>query len=80
MFVHKTAMYIIIFSHYFRKLDTLQPGIQESMSVAFQNVMSFMVLSVLVFYYEWRLALLLSLNFPLAMMITAVLQLVIIYM
>ena len=79
MFVHNIAMYIIIFWHYFRKLDTLQPGIQESTSVAFQNLMSFMVLNILVFYYEWRLALFLLLNFPLAMMITAVLQLVIIY-
>ena len=39
-----------------------------------------MVLNGLVFYYEWRLALFLLLNFPLAMMITSVLQLVIIHM
>ena len=46
------------------------------MSVAFQTVMSFLALNVLVFYFEWRLALFLLLNFPLAMVTAATLQLV----
>ena len=60
----------------FRKLDLLQPGLQETISVAFQTMMTFLIFTVLAFYYEWRLALFHLFNFPLGMMGTALFQLV----
>ena len=54
-------MYIL----HFRKLDLLQSGIQESFSISIQTMVTFFVLNIMVFYFEWRLALYLLGNWPL---------------
>ena len=61
----------------FRKLDLLQPGIQESFSIAIQTMITFFGLNMLPFYYEWRLALFLMGSWPLGMAGGLLLQLVI---
>ena len=63
----------------FRKLDLLQPGIQETFSIAVQTLITFLALNILSFYYEWRLALFLVINWPLGMIASVVMQQVSLY-
>jgi len=57
-----------------RKLNELQPGIQESFSIAIQYLITFFVLNILMFYYEWRLGLYLLGFWPLAFIANAMFQ------
>jgi len=59
---------------FFRKLDQLQSGIQEHFSIAFQTAVTFLALNILVFYYEWRLALFLMSTWPLGIIASILLQ------
>ena len=68
-------MYLL---HY-RKLDLLQSGIQESFSISIQTMVTFLVLNIMVFYFEWRLALYLLGNLPIGIIGNLMVQQVRVY-
>ena len=57
-----------------RKLDQLEGGIGESFSITFQVTISVLILTALSFYYEWRTALALLINWPIAIIAGIFLQ------
>ena len=67
-------------THHSRKLDQIQPGIQESFPIAIQAFVTFFILNIMVFYYEWRLGLYLLGNWPLVMISNVVLRQVILFL
>ena len=58
----------------FRKLDQLEGGLGESLSITFQSVISVLILTVLSFYYEWHTALVFLGSWPIAVIAGVFLQ------
>ena len=50
----------------YRKFDQIEGGIGESFSITFQAMISVLILTALLFYYEWHTALVFLINWPIA--------------
>ena len=57
----------------------MQSGIQESFPIAIQAMVTFFVLNIMVFYFEWRLGLYRLGNWPFVLIFNAMLRQVILY-
>ena len=57
-FKHLVMMIIFVILYlYCRKLDKLHSGLGESLAITFQSIVTYISLTVIVYYYEWKVAL-----------------------